>query len=361
MSPPAIVTEEPMAGCAKMNGSPPARISWTKAFPAFSASEPPAAGGNWYNSLPTNLLQSWQNGQRSAIRERKVYPMSSTSSLQTNRGFPLCLTTDLRRGEYFAGLFLLGSISGLTSRVIQSVEQVGWAKAFLTTFDVSVIVWISCYAGIVLIGRNWVERVRPLDLIAGVGFAGLAILPVGPLSWIGITGLSIYILNTTAVAVARRGATILLACTVPLFWSRLLFQFFSKFILGMDATLVSLLLGTQRNGTLVEFADRSGQLEIFPSCSSLANVSLAFLCWITLSALLDHKKSRCDFLWCLLACITVIAVNVTRLGVLGLTEWCYTNFHSTLGDAIFSTGMVVLVIVICSLGLRREIQSDLLF
>lgn len=284
--------------------------------------------------------------------------MSSTTSLWANRGSALRLTTDLHRGEYFAGLFLLGSISGLTSRVVQSVNQVGWTKALLTTFDVSVIIWISCFAGIFLVGRNCTERVRLLDLIAGVGFVVLAILPIGPLSWIAIAGLSIYILNTTAVAVAQRGAIILLACTVPLLWSRLLFQFFSKFILEVDAALVSLLLGTVRNGTLVEFADRSGQLEIFPSCSSLANVSLAFLCWITLSVSLDHKKDPYDFLWCLLACVSVIAVNVTRLGILGLSEWYYTNFHSTWGDAIFNVCMVALVVFICSLGLRREICSE---
>jgi len=66
---------------------------------------------------------------------------------------------------------------------------------------------------------------------------------------------------------------------------------------------------------MVEFADGSGVLVILPACSSLANVSLAFLCWVTVSQLVCHKKSAYDLLWCLMACVSVIAVNVTWISV----------------------------------------------
>ena len=72
----------------------------------------------------------------------------------------------------------------------------------------------------------------------------------------------------------------------------MLFQLFANFILAVDASLVSWLLGTHRTGNLVEFADKSGQLVIFPACSSLANVSLAFLCWVTLVSWYHTKAPR---------------------------------------------------------------------
>jgi len=85
---------------------------------------------------------------------------------------------------------------------------------------------------------------------------------------------------------------------------------------------------------MVEFADGSGVLVILPACSSLANVSLAFLCWVTVSQLVCHKKSAYDLLWCLMACVSVIAVNVTWISVQGLSQWRYATFHSAWGDAV---------------------------
>jgi hypothetical protein len=48
-------------------------------------------------------------------------------------------------------------------------------------------------------------------------------------------------------------------------------------ILQPDAILVSLIVGTERLGNTVGFADSSGYLIILPRCSSLAAVSLAVL------------------------------------------------------------------------------------
>jgi hypothetical protein len=65
--------------------------------------------------------------------------------------------------------------------------------------------------------------------------------------------------------VRRRGALILLALTVPMLWSRLLFAFFAKFFLLIDATFVAWLLGTAQDGNIVRFADGSGNMVILPA------------------------------------------------------------------------------------------------
>ena len=271
------------------------------------------------------------------------------------RGSAVQTTRELSRGEYFAGLFILGCASGFTSRIIHSVEEHGWADALFTTFGISAIVLASCVAGIFLIVRDRTTGIHSLEKALGVGFILLAILPIGPYSWIAVTGLSFYILSSTDIAAARRGAVILLAITVPMLWSRMLFHFFANYILAADAWLVSWMLGTHRTGNLVEFADRSGQLVIFPGCSSLANVSLAFLCWVTLSQIVSHRKSGYDFLWCFLACVAVIAVNVTRMTILGLSDWHYATFHNQWGDAIANTIILASIVGICALGVRREL------
>ena len=262
---------------------------------------------------------------------------------------------ELPAGEYFAGLFLIGCVSGFVSRIIHSIEEIGWADAFFRTFGISAIVWFSCAAGLFLIARDRENSVRLFDIALGAGFVFLVILPVGALSWIAVTGLALYVLLFTEVARLRRGASILLAVTVPMFWSPMLFQLFVRYILAADAVLVSSLLGTPRTGNLVEFADRSGQLAIFPLCSSLTNVSLAFLCWVTFSQLVCHRKSAYDFLWCLLACAAVVAVNVTRMAIMGISQWHYATFHNDWGEAGANIIILSLIISICALGVRREL------
>jgi len=189
----------------------------------------------------------------------------------------------------------------------------------------------------------------------GAGFVFLVILPIGPLSWVAVTALSLYIIVSANIASSRRGAFILLATTVPMLWSRLLFQFFANLILQIDASLVGWILGTHRTGDIVEFADGSGVLVILPACSSLANVSLAILCWVTVSQSVCHKKSAYDLLWCLMACISVIAVNVTRISVEGLSHWHYATFHSPGGDLVGNAIILGLIVGFSVLGVRREL------
>jgi len=271
------------------------------------------------------------------------------------RGSLTPIASELRRCEFYAGLFILGCVSGITSRIIQSVDQYGWADALFSTFGISVIIWISFAAGISLILRDRTVGLRSSELALGAGFVVLVILPIGPFSWLAVTALSLYILLSTNVASSRRGAVILLATTVPLLWSRMLFQFFANLILQIDASLVGWLLGTQRAGNTVEFADGSATLVILPACSSLANVSLAFLCWVTVSQLVCHRKSTSDLLWCLLACTSVVAVNVTRISIEGLSQWHYATFHSPWGDALANTIILGLIVGFCVLGVRREL------
>jgi exosortase/archaeosortase family protein len=182
------------------------------------------------------------------------------------------------------------------------------------------------------------------------------ILPVYALSWIAVTALSLYILLFANDAPDRkRGAIILLALTMPTLWSRLLFQIFAKPILDIDASLVSLLLGTPRTGNMVGFLDGSGYMIVLPACSSLANMSLALLCWVTITQWVGHRWTAKDVLWAAFACASVIAVNVTRISLMGFSHRHYELIHSSWGDMIANSIMLALMVGVTVLGARREI------
>ena len=222
---------------------------------------------------------------------------------------------------------------------------------------VSVIVWISLCAGIALILQSAPEDMRRLDLVVAIPCLLLIALPYSPLSWIALDALCAYIFTMSDAALTRQGAIILLAASVPMLWSRLLFKMFSTTILSADAILVSWLLGTSREGNVIEFADKSGHLVVFAPCSSLANVSLAILCWITVSQLVNHEQSKYDVFWCLLACMSVIFINTVRMALMGTSEPLYNSLHGEIWSAVLGLLISTVIIVICLLGVRRELFS----
>jgi hypothetical protein len=140
-----------------------------------------------------------------------------------------------------------------------------------------------------------------------------------------------------------------------MFWSRLLFEFFANFILEIDASLVGWLLGVDRTGNLVHFVNDSGYLAILPPCSSLANMSLALLCWVTVSEFTGHRRALSDLSWCLLACGSVLAVNVGRMSLMGINVRHYEAIHSQIGDAVTDAMILTLIVAWSLLGVRREL------
>jgi len=274
-----------------------------------------------------------------------------------NRGLLAALRKSITRDEFFAGLYIIGCVNGLLGRVIYSVSFDSWASA-LSAVDINVIVLFACFAGVSVVLKENKGDIEPADIAIGGIFLGLVILPIYPLSWIAVTGLSLYILLFIKDGSERkRGALILLAVTVPMLWSRLLFQFFAKPILNIDATLVSWLLGTDRSGNMVGFVDGSGYMIVLPECSSLANMSLAFLAWVSISQWAKHQWSAKDILWSLLVCVSVVIVNVTRISLMGLSHWHHDVVHGEEGMMVSNSLMLLLIIGFSVLGARRELFS----
>jgi hypothetical protein len=271
-------------------------------------------------------------------------------------GIPSVLFRSMSRDGFFAGLFILYCANGLGSRVIASINSVGWADAVLSTFDVSAIVWISCIGGVgLIVGERSDDEIRRLDLIVGGVLLIPVALPIGALSWLAVTILSLYVIYLTcAPSSRRRGAMILLAVTVPMLWSPLVFRYFANFILQIDASLVSVLLGTPRSDNLVRFADGSGSLLVLPYCSSLHNVSLTILSWVAINQWLARRPSASDWQWIVVASLAVVTINVTRMSLMGLSLKHYQAIHGFWGQTITNLLVLCAIVGICWLGVRRE-------
>lgn len=262
----------------------------------------------------------------------------------------------LRRPQLFAALFVLGCANGLVARATVTVHSLGWRDALLASFDISAIVLVACAAGLWLVAKSRPDRATAADLAVCLVAVVLIAVPIGGLSWLAVSGLALYILRLPATdSWLQRGAAILLAVTVPALWSRLLFQFFANLILEADAALVSWLIGTARTGNIVRFVSGEGNLVIFPACSSLANMSLAVLAWVTISQWVGHRRSPADLVWVVLACLSVMAINVIRLGLMATNLRLYEAVHSQTGDAVAGT-LILAAVLGCSFwGVRRDL------
>jgi hypothetical protein len=157
----------------------------------------------------------------------------------------------------------------------------------------------------------------------------------------------------------RRAAFVVVAVTVPMFWSRLLFMTMSDLLLQADAVLVGWIVGTERSGNAVMFADGWGYLFIAPGCSSLTNVSLAVLAWVLFTQALGRRVGLGDVGYCLAGCAAVVLVNVVRIGLIGLHREHFELIHGPVGGSIAGFFALAAIFGINMIGARRELFSRL--
>jgi len=262
----------------------------------------------------------------------------------------------VRRGEFFAGLFILGISNGIFERITWTIANVTIENAILGTFGISVLVWVACFIAVSLLLRQPPEPLTRNDLILGLAVTAAVLFPSAKASWIALTGLGLYGLRWFEFGTpARRAAFVILAVTVPMFWSRLVFAMLSDLILQADAILVSLIVGTERVGNTVGFADNSGFLLIQPPCSSLADVSLAVLGWALFTQALVRRLSLKDVWWCLATCSVVLVINVTRIALIGLHREDFELLHGAVGTGVAGFLAIVAIVGINLIRVRGDL------
>lgn len=266
----------------------------------------------------------------------------------------------LSRGHLFAGLLVVGLANAGIDRVLSSVFSRGIVDSVVNTFDVSAIVWAAAWAGVSLALPDGRHPVRRADWIASAVAAILFLAPFTAFSWVGVAGLALYVIATShRASPLARGAWIYLAITVSLFWSPKLFEAFSPTVLAADARLVSWITGTERIGNTVRIAGSDAFLWVAPGCSSVANMSLAFLCWMTFGKVSGRPLGPRDAAWCAAAAAAVVALNVLRIAIIALRPGLYETVHGPLGTVVAGYLTLFVIAGVCVAWKRDEIRSRL--
>jgi hypothetical protein len=211
-----------------------------------------------------------------------------------------------------------------------------------------------------LLSKSRLGNVSPLDwlgcasaiLVASIGFAGSA-----------ITLFALYLfvrdprdLNTKAAG------TVAAAVAIQAVWAPLIFSKISFLLLRIDAGVVGWLVslvvpGASWSGTVVS-TPSGHDVAIYEACASFHNLSLASLCWVTLSMLHRPYWVKSDVYIGLVAALIQFGFNVWRLVFVCLSLPMYEFWHEGVGKHIFSGVATACAIIFVQVCLIRRDQRD---
>lgn len=266
----------------------------------------------------------------------------------------------LSRAECLTALFLLTIANALLPNMLHGLLTKNLLYTVVSLFEISVIVWAAIFIAAQLALEEQRGEISVFEKVASVTIVAASMLPIGPISWILVTLMALYlIVRELGQSAIRRAAWIFLALAFPMFWSKRLFNIMAEYFLSLDAILVSSITHTQRISNLVKMPEGDGFLEIAPRCSSMANVSLAVLCWVLFTQTRRTVWRPANILWCSAACLIVVTINVTRISLIGFFPSYYDLLHGDVGSMVTNWLTVIAVFAVCNYGARRAPLNSL--
>jgi hypothetical protein len=189
-------------------------------------------------------------------------------------------------------------------------------------------------------------------LVACLGFTGSS-----------ITFFALYLLIRDRGDLNTKAAgTVAAAVVVQAVWAPLIFSKISFLLLQGDASIVGWLLGfvlpgASWGGTVV-YTPSGHNVVITEPCASFHNLSLATLCWVTLTMLHRPYWLKSDLYVGLVAILIQFGFNVWRLVFVCLSLPMYEFWHNGLGKHVFSAIATACAIIVVQFWLVRRDQRD---
>jgi len=255
---------------------------------------------------------------------------------------------------------LLGCVNLLSYEVISTTLSKGWSDVLMTTFGVSIVVWLAIVLASRLVLKSSVEPAGKIDY----GLACIAcLLYLIPSSFVASVAMGTY----TLIQVFRRHASaratagllifLIIAWRGPLI--NLLFSLFSKQLLTFDAILTTQVLNlfhmsADRVGNIINTAGQHVVI-ILRVCSPFTNISLAMLGWVAVTRTLFPVWQKIDLWVGLLLAVTIIVSNTIRISIMAVGIDYYHFMHTGYGKDIYE--MVVLVITLLFILWTRKLHA----
>jgi exosortase/archaeosortase family protein len=264
---------------------------------------------------------------------------------------PFVLSRSLGRSKVFACAGVLAALNAHADQIIAWLRYSPISVWVSNLCGISAVVWLAMAAAIKIGFEGEGDEIRRLDILVLAATVALSLVPLSGAPQAGLLLCAIYLFATSSVATAsRRISIVLLSLTGTLIWGRLLLHSFAGPILALDSQLVAWLIGSPVNGNVVAFAGRKSEFVIGTGCSSVHNISLAIVLWVTAAALFKITIDRHYVLTGLVMIGVMFALNIARLMVIGFFPDHFDFLHEGGGAAIFAWAGLLSIALLVARG-----------
>jgi hypothetical protein len=260
-------------------------------------------------------------------------------------------------------LLAIGTINALVRPAIEAVGEWGMIGGLAGGLGSGWPVYLGLLGAAVLGLRGTIERaIDRLDLAAGILYAIGLLVPSSGFAAVDVMALGAWeILRRPRDINYRAGVIIFIAAGARELWVATAMKMLSPWLLHIDAVLARTTLGwlghrSVVTGNLIE-TDQGMVLAVLMSCSSFANISLALLTWLVLTRWLRPQFRRRDLAAALLVTLAVIAVNLTRLTIMGLGPVDYALAHGPIGATTTELAILIATLAVTHWGLSNGSEA----
>src|SRR5579884_1185214 len=239
-------------------------------------------------------------------------------------------------------------------RQIHTVSGEVWASELCA---VSIFQYMAWYAIFRLLGASGPAPAGWRDVLVAIALCLLVFAPTSRAVWIAASGIAVYLwIFNRGDRELRAAGTILAALSIQEFWGHIFFDLFGLPILHAETAVVGTMLAAVRAGTVWHGNIITGPngfgIAIYTGCSSFQNLSLAMLCWLTISKLQNRNWRFRDIMSGVGVGVTIILLNIIRLLAMAWNTGLYHYWHDGRGAEIFAIGASLAILLISLYGAR---------
>ena len=264
---------------------------------------------------------------------------------------------DLPRRDLFLWLCAIIFFNQLLASVGQAASaSTGQLLSDLAAASVfQIMAWFAIFRLLSLSDRTEAAEMR--DVLIALALCLPLFLPTTRTIKVLALGAAVFVyLRGRRDPKLRAVGVVLAALTIQEYWGHIVFDMFALPLLRAETAVVGTLMHALRAGTVWRdniIAGPSGfGIVVYSGCSSFHNLSLAMLCWLTVSRVRNQDWRPRDFLTGLAIGAAMIACNVVRLCLMAWSPGFYEYWHNGFGAEIFAVGASVMVLVLSLYGSR---------
>jgi hypothetical protein len=256
-------------------------------------------------------------------------------------------------------IFIWGAVILFLNQLFGVIKEMPAASLATLVSDllaVGIFQYLAWYVIFRLLGSSdLAPAARSRDFLVTAALCLLVFLPTSRMIWVAATGIAIYLWLVSAGDLKLRAAGIVIAAlSAQELWGHVLFNLFASLLLRAETALVGTMLEAARPGTVWQdnaiMGPNGHGIIIIGSCSSFHNLSLAMLCWVTVSRLRHQDWLVHDFVIGGTIGVTMILFNVARLCLMGWNVDLYHYWHDGIGAEIFAIGASLTILSISLYG-----------